>query len=138
MKLVKRLKSEGAPIDCVGFQYHEDINPEIDVPEPDVFQQYMKLLTDLGLTVRVSEIDASVAPPVTPEKLDEHAQVFVEAIDSVLKNPGATYFSMWGFTDLYSSLQPIFSYTGLGHGLLLNADFSPKPAFEAVINRLQN
>ena len=95
LALVKRLKERNVPIDGVGFETH--IYGDGDYINPDQFKKHMEILRELGLLIRISEID------VTGDDPEEQINQYVTALDICLKEPNCTSYTTWGITDLYGS-----------------------------------
>jgi len=49
-----------------------------------------------------------------------------------IRQDGLKSFGQWGVTDRYSSLAPMFEYFQLGNGLLFDAEYQPKPAYNKI------
>jgi endo-1,4-beta-xylanase len=131
--LVKRLLARGVPIHGIGFQMHEDMEAGKYVgSDPSLVAINMKKIVDLGLEVRVSEMDVNMNAKPTPRHLNEQARAFGEMLAMSMRQDGLKSFGQWGVTDRYSSLAPMFEYSQLGNGLLFDADYQPKPAYNKI------
>jgi endo-1,4-beta-xylanase len=128
--LVASLLAEDVPIDGVGFQVHWTL-----APLPNTFVDNLRRFAALGVDVAITELDARMPEPATPEKLEQQAAVYAEAIDTCLAVDGCVSFTVWGFTDAHSWV-PRF-YPGMGAAAMFDADFRPKPAYEAVVDALR-
>ena len=124
--MVVRMLREGVPIHGVGFQMHTTING-LNYAS---FAQNLQRFTDLGLVVCITEMDVRMQLPVTPAKLTMQADVYRNVLQRFLKVPNALAFQTWGFTDRYSWIPNQFP--GWGAALPLDADYAPKPAYDAL------
>jgi endo-1,4-beta-xylanase len=137
--LVKRLLARGVPIHGIGFQMHEDMDAGKYIgSEPSLVAVNMKKIVDLGLEVRISEMDVNMNAKPTPRHLNEQARAFGEMVAMSIKQDGLKSFGQWGVTDRYSSLAPMFEYFQLGNGLLFDADYQPKPAYHKIKQVMTN
>lgn len=128
--LVKRLKQRGVPIDGVGFEAH--IYGDGDYVNPDQLKKHMKILADLGLLTRISEID------VTGDDPQEQINQYTVVLDACLKELNCTSYTTWGITDLYGSTTKSDRYPLVyGNSLLWDKDMKEKPAYTAIQNRLK-
>jgi endo-1,4-beta-xylanase len=127
---VAGLLAEDVPIDGVGFQVHWTLDPL-----PRSFVENLNRFAALGLDVAITELDARMPEPATPEKLARQAGVYAEAIDACLSVQECVSFSVWGFTDAHSWVSRF--YPGDGAAAMFDVDFRPKPAYEAVVDALR-
>lgn len=142
--LFSQLLSDDVPVHGVGFQMHEDVNAEYqetwpdDTPSADklTFSNAADTYTNLGLLFRVSEMDVNrhqVLP--TTEVAMEH--YYWDILDVCIEK-GAYSFCMWGFTDRWSSLQGWWDYHAYGNGMIFDADYQPKLAYDGLSYRLRD
>jgi endo-1,4-beta-xylanase len=131
--MVKRMLSDGVPIDGVGLQCHFiSDNP----PDWGSVAANIKRFTDLGIEVHLTEIDFRIEEPVTEEKLIRQARNYKQIIEIALGNPKVTVITFWGITDLHSWIPYFFS--GYGAALPLDESYRTKPAFEAILETLKS
>jgi len=134
--LVQGMISRGVPINGVGFEMH--VNPS-DVPSESDISANMARLGKLGLEVHVSEMD--VALPVNSNgtasatDLAAQATAYQNVFAACQANSNCTEFLTWGVTDLHSWI-PGFE-PGQGAALLLDQQYNPKPAFNAIAAELR-
>jgi endo-1,4-beta-xylanase len=131
--LVEAAVQAGVPIHGVGFQAHEDLGEEA---APAELRSNMARYQSIGVDVRISELDDN--PGDTPSAADLAAQAdfFRQELEVCLALPHCKSFSMWGFTDKYSSLAPDDGYGEIGHGLIFDETYAPKPAYDALADVL--
>jgi len=131
VSLVKRLKQRGVPIHGVGFESH--IYTDGDYINPEQLEEHMKVLAELGLDSRISEID------VTGDDPQEQINQYKLVLDVCLRQPRCTAYSTWGITDLYGSTTRSDRYPLVyGTSLLWDTEMKTKPAYSALQNRLRS
>ena len=129
--LVKSLKSQGVPIDGVGFQAHFDTAN----PFPTDMADNLKRFTDLGVEVAITEMDVRVNTPATPAGLSEGATYYKQAVQACVGNSACVGMTVWGFTDKYSWVPGVFP--GKGAACLYDENLNPKSAYGAVEDALK-
>ncbi len=128
--LVKKLKQAGVPIDGVGLQSHE--YDAADRVPAETFRKHVRALADLGLKVRVSEMDVSTSDQTL------QAKQFGERLAVCRQEVSCTGFTSWGFTDRYGSTATTDRYPPLpGNALPWTASLSPKKAHTAMVDALR-
>jgi uncharacterized protein (TIGR03437 family) len=94
----------------------------------------MARLGALGLEVHVSEMDVRLAVDAggnaSAADLASQATLYQNVFAACQANANCTAFLTWGVTDLHSWIPS--SFPGFGAGLLLDAQYNPKPAYTAV------
>jgi len=128
LELVRGLKERGVPIDGVGFQAHLSTSGDLD---PRLLAEAFRKLAELGLQAQITEMDVRIDGEATPEHLARQAELYRRALEVVLAEPNANVLIMWGFTDRHSWIP---EHTGgqSGHALILDEEYQPKPAYEAL------
>jgi len=124
-RLVRDLKSQGAPIDGVGFQTHFNLGGV-----PDGFVDNMRRFEALGLEIALTEADVGLPVPPTTEQLEAQSQVYARIVESCLAVKACKSLTFWGFTDGRSWIPE--TQPGMGAATLLDEQLRPKPAFAAV------
>ncbi|WP_460946405.1 endo-1,4-beta-xylanase [Okibacterium endophyticum] len=113
----------GVPIDTVGLQFHvEAANP----PDLKSVQQNMQRFADLGLGIRITELDVTIEG-TSEEQLDLQAQLYADIVDLCLEVAACAGTTVFGFSDRHS-----WDELGEASPLLFTEDNEPKPAFRAV------
>lgn len=135
-RLARSLLAEGVPLHGIGFQLHEDMRDDYRPVNAQAFQENVQRFIDLGLEVRISEMDVNLHDDDSPERLRAQADYYRSMLEVPLTTPAFTAFSMWGFSDRYSSLQGWWDADDLGNGLIFDSEHAPKPAFHALQNAL--
>lgn len=124
LSLVRRLKSNGAPLYGVGFQMHitdgDTINSDRSI-DKEKLRQRIRSLADLGVKVRISELDVSS---------DQEQGIFSEVLEVCVAESNCTDVTFWGATDKYSSSGGLNSrgQLQLGTGLPWDAQQQPRAA----------
>ncbi|MDI5940864.1 MULTISPECIES: endo-1,4-beta-xylanase [Micromonospora] len=127
--LVKDFKSRGVPIDCVGFQAHLIIGQV-----PGDMQANLQRFTDLGVDVRVTELDIRMSTPANSSKLATQAADYKKVFNICLAVARCQGVTVWGITDKYSWIPGVFP--GEGAALIWDDNYAPKPAYQAVAEAL--
>lgn len=128
MTMLRDLIAKGVPIDGVGFQTH--IWHDID--DLHRLGEMMDEVRALGLRVSITEFD--VAIPNLEGDLNQQAELYRRVLDECLSRNCET-FAMWGSTDKYSWIPEAWGYT-FGRGHTFDANYEPKPAHQALLDRL--
>lgn len=130
--LVKQLVDQGVPIDGVGLQMHLVLDAHAPIED---MKANIRRLNELGLEVAITEMDVRIPKPVTPKKLERQAQLYSDVIQMVLEAQNLREFVLWGFTDRYSWIPE--SSPEADAGLIFDREFQPKPAYQALHDRLK-
>lgn len=126
--LLQELIQDDVPVHGVGLQMHVSVeNP----PDPSQVTANIERLSQLGLEIHITEMDVRVPLPANEQILEQQALVYRSILDICLSNPSCTTFVMWGFSDRYSWVPKHFP--GQGSALILDENFRPKPAYDALI-----
>lgn len=127
--LVKDLKAQGVPIDCVGFQTHVD---SIFSVEAARMRENLQRFAALGLEVQLTEIDVQLKGPAPKaDRLEAQARVYTDLLQMCLNLKACTAFVMWGFTDAHS-------WRAGNEPLIFDSGYKPKPAYAALQRALEN
>ena len=136
--LINWLRSEGAPVDGIGIQWHIDITT--NVTRGDIHYQAAQQFIDQNLDFMVTELDISMptkgAYPRNSTDFQLQGLIYRSILDYVLYfSPKCRAMLTWGFTDRYSSIPERKSYTE-GTGLPLDWLYFPKPAYTQMQEEL--
>ena len=123
--LVSSLKSQGVPIDGVGFESHFILGQV-----PSTMKANMQRFTALGLNVAVTELDDRIQLPASSANLGQQATDFATVVDDCLGVSGCVGVSQWGVGDADSWIPGAFS--GYGAATMYDSNYQPKPAYNAV------
>jgi endo-1,4-beta-xylanase len=153
--LIKKLKSEGIPISCVGIQGHD----HLDWPSAEQEDAAISAFAALGVKVAITELDITVLPNAGAQpsaditlKVQQDAALnpYVTRLPDSVQQALATRYAdlfrvyvkhrdtvervtFWGVTDGDSWLNdwPVQGRTN--YPLLFDRSSQPKPAYDAVL-----
>jgi endo-1,4-beta-xylanase len=126
LELAKELKAAGVPVHGFGMQGHLGVQFGFDGRALENLQRFEKL----GLETAFTEVDVRMVLPADNPKLQAQAQGYSLLLSACLLAKRCVSFTVWGFTDKYSWVPGFF--TGQGAANLLDENFAPKPAHQAV------
>ena len=136
--MVKQMLADGVPIHGVGLQMH--LTNNVSYPTVAGLEANIKRLTDLGLQVVITEMDVRLpvnsAGDVSASDNAIQAQLFSRVFTACIKFPLCTGIQTWGITDKHSWIPGTFP--GTGAGLLFDANYQPKTAYNSALNPLVN
>ncbi|WP_306215935.1 endo-1,4-beta-xylanase [Actinoplanes sp. RD1] len=127
--LIRDFKAQGVPIDCVGFQAHLILGQV-----PGDMRANLQRFADLGVDVRVTELDVRMATPPDAAKLAQQASDYRAVVTNCLAVARCQGVTVWGITDKYSWIPGVFP--GQGAALLWDDNYAAKPAYQAVAEAL--
>jgi endo-1,4-beta-xylanase len=124
--LIKTLKENGTPIHGVGIQAHI---PFAD-PSLEELRSYIQKITDLGLEVELTELDARLR--LFRSKQDPYqaqGELYAEVLNICLDNPLCTGLTFWGFSDndCWYDDEPLFRKPNKPY--IFDENMFPKPAY---------
>jgi hypothetical protein len=157
------LKDKGIPIDGVGFQMHNSIEPggtltymipftwpwqwehinldtwlqNVDLNVKRYASQGLKVaFTEVEGQIKISDIDLN-----TPEgraeydkRLQWQAKYYAGLLKIAMNNENVIMFHIWGVTDRYQNISDVEGY---GNGFIFDKNFNPKPAYYAMLKLLK-
>jgi endo-1,4-beta-xylanase len=127
--LVQSLKSQGVPIDGVGFESHFILGQV-----PSTMQANLQRFAALGVNVAVTELDDRIQLPATSANLTQQAADYAAVVKDCLAVSGCVGVSQWGVGDADSWIPGAFS--GFGAATMYDNNYQPKPAYSAVVAAL--
>jgi len=143
--LLDRLQKQQIPIDGVGLQSHLKFAHLADFNEKK-YRGFLHDLAQRGLKIAITELDVDDrgAPPAPAERDRAVADVYARFLNVALDEPAVIALVTWGLCDPYSWLNHNASFPQFTRPdgqtqrpLLFDAAFHPKPAYDAVLNALQ-
>jgi len=143
--LLDRLQKAQVPVDGVGLQSHLKLARMGEFHEK-TYRGFLHDLAQRGLKIVITELDVDDrgAPAAAEERDRAVADVYARFLAVALDEPAVAALVTWGLVDPYSWLNHTKYFTqfvradGLPQRpLLFDADFRPKPAFDAVLHALQ-
>lgn len=137
--LVKNLLDKGVPVHAVGFQVHQHVNVKASYEQ---MYTSMKRFTDLGLEVKITELDVAIPLPVDGNDTKNQVEIYYNITKACRALPKCTGITTWGFTDKYSWINQLNNaggHSGVNHGSPLPFDdnYHKKPAYYAIMDALK-
>ena len=91
-------------------------------------------------------MDVAIEEPITQEKLERQAEVYVIVMEAVLKSDSSRSISVWGQSDRYSWItyskyhwpEIPDQFPGYSAACMYDENHEPKPAYYAVIESMRN
>ncbi|MCZ4119854.1 endo-1,4-beta-xylanase [Streptomyces sp. H39-S7] len=127
--LVQSLKSQGVPIDGVGFEAHFIVGQV-----PSTLTANLQRFAALGVDVAVTELDDRIQLPANSTALAQQATDYSNVVKACLAVSRCVGVSQWGVGDADSWIPSAFP--GYGAATLYDNSYQPKPAFEATATAL--
>ena len=149
LKLLERLRNQGAPLDGLGLQGHLDLRKG-HISETAI-ASFLNDVSSMGLSIVVTELDVKESEYVaSAEERDRMAGDEVRRyLDVVLRYPRVLGVTTWGLSDRHSWLQVTpgdfarfpgawadGSGPGLNRGLPLDSSMQRKPMYYAIRDAL--
>lgn len=139
LRLLERLKSQGAPIHALGIQSHLQAhrNQEFD---GNKFRKFLSDVASMGLEIVISELDVidNQLPQNIPARDRIIAESYYQYLSVVLDEPAVKTVISWGITDRHTWLS---SFAPRADGadvrpLLRDQQYQKKLAWKAVAKAL--
>lgn len=127
--LAKSLKSQGVPLDGVGFQAHFILGQV-----PSSLKANLERFTALGVEVAITELDDRIKLPATSANLAQQASDYASVTKTCLAVTGCVGITQWGTGDGDSWIPGTFP--GEGAATMYDANYQPKPAYNATVTAL--
>ncbi|MCT9089693.1 endo-1,4-beta-xylanase [Streptomyces sp. ASQP_92] len=127
--LVKSLRSQGVPLDGVGFQAHFVLGQI-----PSTFKANLQRFAALGVNVAITELDDRIQLPATASALAQQASDYAAVVRTCLAVTGCVGITQWGVGDSDSWIPGTFP--GYGAATMYDANYRPKPAYTASATAL--
>ncbi len=131
LALVTKLKSQGVPIDGVGFQAH--VYESEDRIDSSVLRQHIRQLANIGLTARVSEMDV-----YDDDGESVQAKQYADILDVCISEPNCVSWTTWGVSDKYDLWQDDDNVLQHGRTFSWDERFDPKEVVLQMKSRLKN
>ncbi|MDR7280640.1 endo-1,4-beta-xylanase [Catenuloplanes atrovinosus] len=123
--LVRDFKARGVPIDCVGFQAHLILGQV-----PSDLQANLQRFADLGVDVRITELDVRMTTPADASELATQRSDYQKVFTACANVTRCTGVTVWGITDRYSWVPDVFQ--GYGAALMWDENYARKPAYDGA------
>lgn len=127
-RIAQGLKSQNV-LDGVGFQAHLILGQV-----PSTMEANLQRFVDLGLKVRITELDIRIQTPADANELAQQAADYQRVTEICAELADCSGITVWGLRDGDSWVPSVFP--GYGAPLLFNDDLSKKPAYTSVLNAL--
>lgn len=136
-ELAQALLADGVPLSGFGAQGHLSLLYGFDTSIQANFERFAAL----GLQVAVTEADVRIPLQAgetgpTPEQVAVQAERYDAMLEACLNVTACSSFTVWGFPDYNSWVPAVFP--GEGWATIFEDDFSPKPAFDAMLESLRD
>ncbi|MBI3783071.1 MAG: endo-1,4-beta-xylanase, partial [Deltaproteobacteria bacterium] len=134
--LVARLLARGVPIHGVGIQAHfSGPFPFARIPKRDALEAMLRVFTDLGVVVELTELDISINYFTSmDDPLVAQAAAYAGVVAACMAVPGCQAVTTWGIDDGHTWLDGTFPSDRFVPNLplLFDAALTEKPAYYAV------
>ncbi len=137
LRLVRKLVENNVPIHGVGIQAHA----MFVVPEIEPLRKFLKEISDLGLKIEITELDARLR--LFDEYEDPYqaqGDFYEKFVSACLENPAVQGITLWGTADnedWYDSMG-VFKLHQPNESLLFDKQLQPKPAYYGVLKVIKN
>lgn len=125
-QLAQSLLSRGVPLHGIGLEAHL-----IAGSVPGDIEQNIRRFVQLGLEVRITELDIRIDLPASQQELQQQAQDYRQVMNACLSVDGCVGVTVWQFTDKYSWI-PNWSDGEQGAATPYDENIEPKPAYYAM------
>jgi endo-1,4-beta-xylanase len=135
--LAQSLLADGVPLSGFGAQGHLSLLYGFDTSIQANFERFAALGLQVAVTeadVRIPLLEGETGP--TPAQVAEQAARYDAMLEACLNVPACSSFTVWGFPDANSWVPAVFP--GEGWATIFEDDFSPKPAFDAMLASLSD
>lgn len=133
--LIKRLKSNGVPIDVAGIEMHLELR-QLRPTYIEEFKGFLQQASEVGVQVHVTEMDVYQAGADLPDPLARQKEVFYNVVHTCLQEANCKAFSTWGINDRYTWLVKAKDLTD-AKPLLFDENYRKKPAYYGVLEALR-
>ncbi|MCA8901266.1 MAG: endo-1,4-beta-xylanase [Hyphomonas sp.] len=138
LKLLERLKKNGAPVDALGIQSHSNSDrPDSFTPaKQKAWRDFVDEVVGMGLDLTLTEFDVNDTTMEADIGIRDRAAAAYtkDYLDIMLSYPQTKEVMMWGLVDSQSWLKDFLPREdGVAkRPTLFDADYKPKPMHEAV------
>ena len=135
--LAQRMLADGTPLGGFGAQAHLSLQYGFDTTLQANFERFAALGLQVAVTeadVRIPLLEGETGP--TPEQVATQAERYDGLLQACLNVKACSSFTVWGFPDANSWVPDVFP--GEGWATIFEDDYSPKPAFDAMLESLHD
>jgi len=136
LELIRKLKDDDVPVDGVGIQAHSTPTDDISLAE---LESFMKRITDLGMEVEITELDARLRSfKKAEDPYEAQGEFYGRLLKACLNNPMCKGLTFWGFSDSHSwqDQLPLF-FPKPNEPYLFDEEMHPKPAYYEIYKMLK-
>ena len=133
--LSQELLDRGAPLGGFGAQAHLSLQYGFDTSLQENFERFAALGLKVAITeadVRIPLLEGETGP--TAEQVATQSDRYDALLEACLNVDACSSFTVWGFPDANSWVPDVFP--GEGWATPFEDDFTPKPAFDAMLESL--
>ncbi len=123
--LVQSLKSQGVPIDGVGFESHFILGQV-----PSSLQSNLQRFANLGVDVAITELDDRIQGTPTSANLTQQANDYAAVVRACLAVSRCVGMTQWDVGDPDSWVPSAFP--GWGSATMYDNNYQPKPAYTST------
>lgn len=140
LNMLKRLKSEGAPVHALGIQAH--LNPEDGKFDPKIFRAFLRDVASLNLKIIITEMDVNDLD--LPYDLSTRDKIvagrYEEFLSATFEEPAVLGVLTWGMSDKYTWLSGYKPRNdkGAARPLPLDANFNRKLSWQAIARAIDS
>jgi endo-1,4-beta-xylanase len=135
-KLVRTVKSQGAPIDAVGVEMHLEAH-ELRSQYLDEFKYFLDSARKAEVQAFVTEMDVYQGPPgAFPDAFGHQKEIIYNVAHTCLKDTNCKGLTVWGVSDK-NAWQPKFRNINDTKPLLFDENYERKPAYNGLLQALK-
>jgi endo-1,4-beta-xylanase len=135
-KLVRKLKSQGVPIDAVGAEMHLEAD-QLKSSYMDEFQYFLDSARKAEVQAMVTEMDVYQGHAgAFSDNIGHQKEVFYNVAHACVKDSNCKGFTVWGLSDK-GAWQPTWRGITDTKPLLFDDNFQKKPAYFGVLQALK-
>ena len=133
--LVRRLKSNGVPIDVVGTEMHLELR-QLRPTYIEEFKDFLQQAREAGVQVYVTEMDVYQGGTDLSDPFAKQKEVYYNVVHTCLQDSDCKAFIPFGINDHYTWL---VTHKGLTDAkpLLFDENYGKKPAYYGVLEALK-
>ena len=137
LSLVKRLKSQGVPIDAVGTEMHLQLQ-QLHPNYVDEFKYFLEAARKLGVQVHITELDVYQGPPgAFADPWAKQKEVFYNIVHTCVQDTNCSSITIFGTSDKYTWLRNDDELQNPAP-LLFDDKYNKKPAYYGVLQALKD
>lgn len=130
--LLKRLKSQGVPIDAAGIEMHLEAH-QIRSDYVNEFKYFLEQAAKAKVQAHITEMDVYQGPS---GNFDKQKEIYHNILHACLKDSNCKGFTVWGISDT-NAWKPIFKNLSDTKPLLFDENYGKKSAYDGVLQALK-